>query len=872
MKNTKETKRNITSACNVVSLQSNGADIIRESDLIIDLSGDVRSCDHSDDDINKLVLPSEFDFEQDIEKLIEVSKQFQTDYENDKARKVSDDVVDDLNIPILSANSNSLRRQKTSAAEENRLVNDVDNYYFSNIISSRKENVFGLRSSQRNKTFTPKSINRVPFGTGIVRPSPKKHSCIPRSELLPVKRSYRSLNIRPYTARYYNFDRTHPALKLVDDGDSMIPKRIPNEPTEMAGKANAGGATKKPLLNEGLTWHEFFERSNVYSAKSLQSSHDDTSTKRSSDSQVLSPKLTEVNKIEKHVLPPLNIRAECCVQRIPEISIAPNGLRQTVTSNIKLVEIIYEESHSTLHDIAEPLKQNIEKENEIERQQLRRSVESMEINESSKFSESKMSLTTSTKTSSENDEYDSSLDDSISLPVSRVSALTSAFIDHQTIGKKQPLKDTGVQTVQMHKLKRFAKHRADNNGHNTVMTSSDCSDFEYDGKCYTTPVSLLSSSLSSNIFIYLTGNLRQPQFSHDVKLPTFPTNELIQMVDEIFDTSSDAVMSCKYFRKETSVQTDIVWENINDLFKQQCATNEPLNACAMENSFPAEIYDHRPQVTGCLPLNSVNASERIPVRMPTGATSYQDANCRHAHMKRFKICSCLQCNTNIRFSAMNINRSSSGSSSSSSAIDHTSKPSPAAKMKLFPSERYKQMKQAQREHFENDPRISKTLKKIYATAKTFQWRNETTSSSSGQFNVPLRFGTFPSYDNNGDDDALQPDLYTFSDEVLLFGCSSDEIQYSSHLLTTESSQDTFTSNVRHCAMSNDMRRKLMCTNSEESSGNSLFSRRESDLERCLMKDIENSGSDPTALSSVFSTSSLERKVNEIQLDDRVKCN
>lgn len=348
------------------------------------------------------------------------------------------------------------------------------------------------------------------------------------------------------------------------------------------------------------------------------------------------------------------------------------------------------------------------------------------------------------------------------------------------------------------------------------------------------------------------------------------------MVDEIFDTSSDAVnMSYKYLVKETSVQTDIVWENINDLFKQQTATTK--EAIAVESQFTQ--ISAKPQTTVTLPSNFEDRHFMPPESYYSNvhAVLHKDiplgGYCRHTHLRKFKICSCVACKSNIRFSAVNINQSSSGSSSP--AIDSPIPiPIAGAKVKLFPSERYKQMKQAQREHFQNDPRISKTLKKIYETAKTIKSRNERTSSSSSghhsHLNNPLHLNNFTSCD----DDVLQPDLYTFSDEMLLFGFDSSPSlrgnQYSSHLLKTESSQDTFASNDRYCGMdtSNEMflRNKLMCTNSEESSGNSLPNKR-SDLELCLMRDIENSGSDPV-LSLVSSTSSLERKVNEIQLHDQ----
>lgn len=350
------------------------------------------------------------------------------------------------------------------------------------------------------------------------------------------------------------------------------------------------------------------------------------------------------------------------------------------------------------------------------------------------------------------------------------------------------------------------------------------------------------------------------------------------MVDEIFDTSSDAVnMSCKCVFKETSAQTDIVWENINALFKLQSTTiKEPISGAVVNN----------PQNRDSLQSNLVGDDAKIKMvdqyaRPPETNNSIGgdilnqqnnmcDGGCGHTQLKEFKICSCIACKSNIRFSAVNIDKStkhisSSTTSSSSSAFDD-SPPIPSAKLKLFPSERYKQMKQAQKEHFENDPRISKTLKKIYETAKTL--RSQTSSGSSDyqcQLSDPLRFCNVLSCD----DELLQPDLYTFSDEVLLFGLRSpDEVQYSSYLLRTESSQDTLESNGGYHGMHDALlRSKLMCTNSEDSSCNSFLNTRVSDLERCLLKDIENSGSDPTVLSSVFSTSSMERKINEIQLDD-----
>lgn len=372
------------------------------------------------------------------------------------------------------------------------------------------------------------------------------------------------------------------------------------------------------------------------------------------------------------------------------------------------------------------------------------------------------------------------------------------------------------------------------------------------------------------------------------------------MVDEIFDTSSDGwtdknVINSNYKRvvKETSVQTDIVWENINEFLRQQVGTMPAPTSGAVENNFSDNFA--RPHE----PLHSDNETKikkvedrRIVNTKPIEITNNYAGDillhrdmvsrgyCRHRHMKKFKICSCLHCKNNIQFSVMNINQSSpshhvTSSGSSSPAVVEISNPKSSDKTNLLPSERYKKMKQAQREHFESDPRISKTLKKIYAAAKAVKSsRNETTSSSSSNnFRVHCQD---PERPNNFviENESLQPDLYTFNDEVLLFGYSTDEIYYSSYLLKTESSQDTSTSNDRFCgaAKSRDMllRKNLMCTNSEDSSSKSFDNNRGSDLERYLLKDIENSWSDPAVLSSVFSTSSLERKVNEIQLNDQ-KC-
>ncbi len=904
MKNIKEIQKNINSACNVVNLQSNRTENIpaniRDGDLIIDLRSDVgSSCDNeiSECDIRKTCLPVEYNFEQDIEILIEVSKQFQSDYENDKVKNVSDVVSDHpddcLNIPIL--NSNSLRQQKPKASEVNSPppAGDNDNFYFSTC-SSRKENIYSLSTNQRKKVFTPKLPHSSgPFGTGINRPSPKKHSCVQKSEIPSTKRSYRAgWNVRPYTARYYNFDRTHPDLQLVATGDSIIPKRVSKGPTKMIDKSRQDKTTK-PLFNKGLTWHEFFERSNVYSAKSFQSSYGDvppthTITTQTATSEISTPKSNEVNKMQKHILPQLNIRAECCVQRIPEISI-PCGPKLIVNSNIKLVEIIYEDSESKVQTI-EGMEQSVDtlkgKQAGTEPQHFHNNLEctssldleSIEVNDSGQVKESsKTTLATSSKTSSENNGYNSSLEESVSLNVSRVSAHTSADLDIEA--KKRHFKDVSIQT---RKVKRIARHRRGVEERRILTSSSNYSLFDSEGKYLMGAVSL-HLPLKLCRFPLSAKYLPQPeqQMSDELKLPTFPTNELIQMVDEIFDTSSDAVnMSYKYIVKETSVQTDIVWENINDLFKRQNVTLE---------SDPRMIEVMNPNAisVGVQQSNVVSESEKIADRdslnilPPTRPSATDEGVCHHTQLKKFEICSCLSCKSNIRFSAVNVNQSSqqissNGSSSSSSADSGPSKP--AAKMRLLPSERYKLMKQVQREHFENDPRISKTLKKIYATAKTMESRKETTSSSSSsnhyyQLNLPISQCKFSSCD----DEVLQPDLFTFNDEVLLFGLgSSDDIHhpYPSYLLRTDSSSQDLSASSHDYKVGTStkvmfMQDNLFCTNSEDSSYNSVVKPIRSDLELCLLKDIENSGSDPSSdvliSSSVFSTSSLERKVNEFHL-------
>lgn len=507
MKSVKERENNVNSACNVVSLQSNDGETekksIRDKDLIINLDSDVQSCDNSENDVKKTFSPNPYNFEQDIEKLIEVSKQFQTEYENEKAQVVDDDGDNILNIQILTSNSNSLRRQKTPATEIRTPENDNDNYYFSKR-SSRKENVHSLRTStsKGNKTFTPILPNSGQFGTGIIRPTPKKHSCVKTNRTTSVGRSHRTVwNIRPYTTSYYNFDRIHPDLKLVEDGYSIIPKRIHKETTEMAHKTEA--ERKRPLLNEGLTWHEFLERSNVYSAKSVQSLYGNVKTQTTSTQTVIPesipPNVNELNKIQKYILPQLNIRAECCVQRIPEVSIAPNGFRRTMKSNIKLVEIIYEGRDSKVQDMEEPMQQSEQSADRVRQEKHLKTVEPLmdfdsdpehipsEVSGNEKPSESKILETTTSKTSSDSHGYDSSLEESISLNISRLSAIT----DHEIM--KKSLKDAGVQT---HKLKRFAKTRKEIDGQFTIMTSSDYSDYQYNGKYF---VALLTFSQIGNV-------------------------------------------------------------------------------------------------------------------------------------------------------------------------------------------------------------------------------------------------------------------------------------------------------------------------------------------------------------------------------------
>lgn len=355
-----------------------------------------------------------------------------------------------------------------------------------------------------------------------------------------------------------------------------------------------------------------------------------------------------------------------------------------------------------------------------------------------------------------------------------------------------------------------------------------------------------------------------------IKLPTFPTHELVQMVDEIFDTSSDAAnVSYKYVVKETSVQTDIVWENITDLFKQQSKPNvQPRTDAEVTESYvqPNATFVKQPETGGgTVPANVVKESEKIIDQHSLQAMRQVEGQvCRHSRLKKIKICSCLACKSNICFSSVNIDQSIQRTShDSSSSPVFNSRPIPSVKVNLFPSERYKLMKQAQRDHFENDPRISRTLRKIYATARKNEFQRETTSSSSSDHYRPLKVPLC--HISTSDDEPLGPDLFTFNDEILLFGLQShDDIQYSSDLLKTQSSQDTSASIGKYYA--SGVRKNLFCTNSEESSCNSVHGQRVSELEQCLLKDIENSGSDPSsALNSLFSTSSLERKINEIQL-------
>ncbi|KAJ6635600.1 hypothetical protein Bhyg_14186 [Pseudolycoriella hygida] len=790
---------------NIKEYQTCEPSTIRDSDLIIDLECDVQSGD------NKTYKCNEY---EDIEKLIEVSKQFQADYENEKFHLSFEDPTD-LHIPILSSGSNSYRPQKISP--DVKTTNDIDNYYFSNR-SFEKTNVHGMR--RRTQVLAVKLPNAGPFGTGIVRPAPKKHSCVTKSEISPSQRSNPMRgNIKPYTSRYYNFDRLHPTLQLVENGDSIFPKRIRKGTAEMAYKVE----TRK-----GLTWHEFFERSNNFAGKTHESwcggvrAHTTSST-QTNVAEAWTVESNDVNKIQKHVLPPMNIRAECSIQRIPEISIVPTGLKHTVKSNIKMVEIVYENA-SRHQEREEQVQQGREGESKLGTDLPNQSESSSESPNLSETNESTDESSETLPSSSNHHGYDSSLDESISLIISRASALTSGVTNNESA--KHFLHDKSTQTQ---KLKKFLKNRRNIKGQRTMQTSSDCSEHESDEKM---PVP--TPPPPSQI-------MRQ-----EVSLPTFPTNELLQMVDEIFDTSNEVVnVNRNYILKETSVQTEIVWENINELLRQQSAV---LKTTLVGDPNPA-----KPFPLSSLTMNGrINGSENGEHFAQELNGSIAESCCRHVQPKKFKICSCVPCNSHIVSCRNNVEQKPL-----SSASGHTStspEPIPVTKTKIFPSERFKKMKQAQREHFENDPRISKTLKKIYETAKTMK-----SSSSSSEH----RLSNYSQFDN----ELLEPSLYTINDEALLFGLNSkNEIHYSSHLLRTESSQDTSTQNGNYYGRGRkgiELSNKLLCTNSEESSYDS-FNKRESDLERCLMKDIENSWSDPAALSSVFSSSSLERKVYEIQ--------
>lgn len=427
MKNFKETKRLINSACNVVNLQSERLSAsIPDSELKISLCSDAES----ESDISKKCSPSQYNFEQDVATLIKVSKEFQTDYENEKGKNVNEDAIDnpdnDLRIPILS--SNSFEKQKNDIAGV-KLNDDDDDFYFSTC-SFKKENIVPL--SQRIKKHTPKIPLPGPFGTGISRPTPKKHSCIVKTELKPpIKRTFRSgWNVRPYTGRYYNFDQTHPQLKLVENG-SMIPKRISKDEPELTEVS----ISTKHLLNRELTWREFFERSNVSFRSSNVPTHTMSTQTNLPDS--LTSKSNEVNKIEVHSLPQLNIRAECCVQRIPKVSIAPCELKSIVNSNIKLVEIVYEESQIQVRTSESEESQS----NPLTYSESSVNLRSLEVNESPKVSES---ATHSSKTSSVNSGCDSSLENSVSL--SRLSTVTTPLDDHEGIEFVRRLKDVSVQT------------------------------------------------------------------------------------------------------------------------------------------------------------------------------------------------------------------------------------------------------------------------------------------------------------------------------------------------------------------------------------------------------------------------------------------
>lgn len=882
--NSDEKMKNINSARKTVNSDEEVHKPVADSELAIDINSDVDHYDLWDVDDHKSSLTSECNLERDIETLIRISKQFQKDYLNEKIENqfgVSQDHVAEREVRLCS---NELPLVLEASQQQQQYAENVVNNFFKKFVSTprKNENLGHISSSQRRKTFTPKIPKMGPFGTDLIRPSPKKHSCVPKKEVTTIKRSYRSA--RPYAARYYSFERTHPNLELIE-GDTIIPKRVLKRTQSMSSKTKTRTVTRKSLLTRGITWHEFFHRGNVYSATSLQRSSSTNvqsahtkCTQTISVSDTLSPVTNKNLKFQKHILPQLNIRAECCVQRIPEISIAPDEIRRQIKPNTKLVEIIYEE-FETISEVQQPypmedpqtssnlIAPKQDKLIALEQQQntlLQPTSIQSEFVVTTHTNESTISSTTPLNTPSNRD-YDSSLEQSISLNMSRISLLT----DQETVARLVP--DHSACAQPRTKLKRYVKHRRDAIVQDAIKSSSDPSEFEFDG-----------TDVNSDI-----------NAMFNVKFPTFPMSKLIEIVDEIFDTSSDGGGSDKNHRKnrnrlqvvkETSVQTDIIWENVNEFFRQQSGTiGEPLHQ-GTDNFFldlcPEHIEDLvsiksrtnedlRPHTNNKVGTQSVGIPDRIP---PNG-------HCSHTSMKKVQICSCLGCNGNFKFSVMNIHRpaqhrkpSDSSSSAVVNGIEHL-EPEPPIRTKLLPSERYKQMKQAQRDHFESDPRISKTLNKIYKAAKTIQSPSDTTSSSSSNRNHinALRRTIHSSQFFQGE--WLQPDLYTFDDELLLFGSpSTDDNEYSSHLLKTESSKDTCTSSegVRRLTRNNDIfiGNKYMCTNSEDSSGNSLKPQRHGpDLEQYLLNDIENSGSDPAILDSIHSTSSLERKINEIKLKE-----
>lgn len=443
-------------------------EVVRDSGLLIDLHSGVESCDEENGDlsIGKKHLPSEYDFERDVATLIRVSKQFQADYENEKFRVASScDNENDLNISIL--NSNSLRQSKDTATEISYSVpvDDYDVYYFSDRLS-KKENILTLNESRHHK----KSIPRIPYsgtiGTGIRRP--KKHSCVQSNQLPSVKRSHRTeVVVRPYTARYYNFSQTHPRLQLIENG-SIIPKRIPKEASQ-AIDGSRSDKTVKPLISNGLTWHEFLECCNVYSAKSFQSSstmtlaNTRTSTQTVTESSAL--KCSEMNKIQRHDLPQLIIPAECCVQRIPDVSIAPGESKPIVNGNIKLVEMVYGESEIPIQKKED--QRNIFSEIEIDKRVNEvHSVENgieiipvitlspLKVAQSSETNTSITSL--QTQSSLEYEKCDSSLEKSISFNVSRVSSVS---IESDVV--RRAFKSVSVQTKTLkHDRKQLAIDQA----------------------------------------------------------------------------------------------------------------------------------------------------------------------------------------------------------------------------------------------------------------------------------------------------------------------------------------------------------------------------------------------------------------------------